>query len=106
MRLTRASRLAVAVVLAGACAHNDVVDVITRDGSNTILAIDLATAPALPGGTRTVVRYLALSFDTAVADAFGRSLTTAAGLIAAPGNQNCYGTAPLVYEPGAPVSPA
>jgi hypothetical protein len=101
MRLTRASRLAAVVALAGACAHNDVVDVITRDGSNTIVAINLAPAAAgLPNGTRAVNRFILSSFDTSAYDAFGRASANPATFVREPPNGPCYGTTPLIYEPG------
>lgn len=101
MRLTRASRLAVAVVLAGACAHNDVVEVITRNGDSTIVAITMGPAGAsMPGGTRTVNKFLLSSFDTSAYDAFGRATANPATFVREPPNGPCYGTTPLIYEPG------
>lgn len=101
MRLTRASRLAVAVVLAGACAHNDVVEVITRNGDSTIVTITMGPAGAsLPGGTRSVNKFLLSSFDTSAYDAFGRATANPATFVREPPNGPCYGTSPLIYEPG------
>lgn len=96
MRLTRASRLVTVVVLAGACAHNDVVEVITRDGSNTIAAIDLqaATTTNAPTGTRAVNRFISSGpFDTSVTNAFALSSSTLANLRT---DAICYGSDSLV----------
>jgi hypothetical protein len=96
MRLTRASCLAVAGVLAGACAHNDVVETITRDGSNTIVAVNMTPATAAyPAGSSAINRFLVV-IDTSVADAFGRSSANPANFRASP--DGCYD--PSIYPPG------
>src|ERR1041384_3081529 len=100
MRLTRASCLAVAGVLAGACAHNDVVETITRDGSNTIVAVNTTPAAAtFPGGSSLINRFLVV-IDTSVPDAFGRSSANPANFRATP--DGCYD--PSIYPSGAVTS--
>lgn len=77
MRLTRATWLMLASLGVVACAHDDVVTVITEDGESVIPVIDLSTAGSggAPTGTRATNRFIFAGFDTAIVDAFSRSST-------------------------------
>ena len=102
MRLYRSFGIALAVLAAG-CEHDEVTELIARDGATTIPIIDLNTAAAggFPGGPFRINRYL-LSIDTSIADVFVRSSATPATFRA---DVNAiYGATPLVYGPNAAVA--
>ena len=104
MRLHRSIGIALAVLLA-ACQHDEVTELIGRDNTTTIPAIDLTTGAAggFLSGTRATNRFLASgTFDTTITDAFGRATAQAANFVTpftAPANCGFYG--PLIYIPGA-----
>ncbi|HXV90893.1 MAG TPA: hypothetical protein VD707_05945 [Gemmatimonadales bacterium] len=103
MRLYRPFGIAL-VVLAAACEHNEVTELISRDGATTIPVIDLNTAAAggFLSGTRVTNRFLSSGpFDTSITNAFGR--TTANPPYFRLDVNGYYGTATsLMYFPNAP----
>ena len=103
MRLYRSFGIALAVLAAG-CEHDEVTELVSRDGATTIPVIDLTTAASggFLSGTRATNQFLSSGpFDTTITDAFGRATAQAANFVtpfAAPANCGFYG--PLVYVPG------
>jgi hypothetical protein len=98
--MMRWAALAAACTVA-ACEHGGVNRLITIDGDTLIFNISLgplaAGASGMPAGTRAVSRYVFVSFDSAVADAFGRSSTNPPNFMPYP----CYSaTAPLIVTSG------
>jgi hypothetical protein len=95
MRLHRHLGIALAAVLVG-CEHDEITELIARDGATSIPIIEMNTASAggFVSGTRATNRYLAVgTFDTSFADAFGRSSSRLANLRTDP---LCYGSDSLV----------
>jgi hypothetical protein len=103
MRILRFSWLAGAL-LGVACQHDEIVNLVGRDGATSIPSIDLTTAQAggFLGGTRAINRFLYASFDTGVVDAFGRATTNPPYFRADP--NPFYGTTNLIYAPNAAVA--
>lgn len=106
MRLHRSIALGLAVFAAGACEHNQIVTVISRDGTSTIPVIQLNTAAAggFLSGSRATNRFVSSGpFDTTITDALGRATTNPPYYRPDP---SCgYGTTPMVYAPGAAATP-
>lgn len=109
MRLPRTFGLALGVLAWGACDHEQVSEVITRDGEAVIPIISMSTANAggFLGGSRATNRFLLSgTFDTSFVDAFGRSGSTPPNFIADP-NGFGYGSTPMYFGArvgGAPVN--
>jgi len=102
MRVQRISWLVLASCVAAACSHDEILEVISRDGRTTIPIIDLTTSGngGFPGGSRAVNKFIVAGpFDTAVTDAFGRATTLPAGWVTAP-FPDCGFYGPLIYAPG------
>src|SRR5258708_6512385 len=102
----RFARLAIlgplALVAWAACSHDESPTGVTRGGANAARSIDmLASGLNTPAGTRAVNKFVLVSFDTSVTDAFGRATTNPPHYIVDPNGY--YGSTPLYLAVGANV---
>src|SRR5258708_32419730 len=102
----RFARLAILGPLAigawAAWSHDESPSGVTRGGANAASSIDmLASGLNTPAGTRAVNKFVLVSFDTSVTDAFGRATTNPPHYIVDPNGY--YGSTPLYLAVGANV---